>query len=81
MEHDAPHDLTTLPGWVKELRARMRMSQHDFAHRLGIARATLTRWEAGHAYPLRAFRLVLSLYGRDHRMPPLPPPQEKDEET
>lgn len=36
---------------IKELRKRLRMSQQEFAAKLGITTITVLRWEKGHSEP------------------------------
>ena len=42
-----------IPRMVKELRARLRLTQEQFATRVGVTFATVNRWEAGKTKPSR----------------------------
>lgn len=74
------NDLTTWPGWLRELRARYGKfrrdgrgwTQQELATKLGVARSTVARWETGFAAPLPAFRTTLRMLGRDVGITTLP---------
>lgn len=38
--------------WIRELRARLELSQERFAHLLGVSLQTVRRWESGLSRPL-----------------------------
>ena len=39
---------------IKEIRTKLGLTQEDFARKLiGVARATVNRWEQGHTKPSR----------------------------
>ncbi len=44
---------------IRTLRQNLRMTQEEFAHRLGITVATVNRWENGHNRPTRLARRAL----------------------
>lgn len=44
---------------IRTLRHNLRMTQEEFAHRLGITVATVNRWENGHNRPTRLARKAL----------------------
>lgn len=71
------------PDEIKDIRARLRLTQEQFAARIGVSVATIRAWEAGNARPgpdkvarlryatssnvVRAERLVESLRGTADR--------------
>jgi len=48
---------TTNP--VALLRRKLKMTQPQFAHELGVERVEVSRWENGHRKPLRGFLLQM----------------------
>ena len=46
---------------VKTIRKRMRASQAQFAHLIGVSQATLRNWEQGRTYPEGAARALLKI--------------------
>jgi len=48
----------TLPQ-AAEVRSRMGLSQHDFAHLLGVSARTLQDWEQGRREPTGAAKMLL----------------------
>ena len=38
---------------VKQVRTTLKLSQEDFAHKLGVSFATINRWENGNYNPSR----------------------------
>ena len=53
--------ITYNPLAVKAIRKRLRMSQAQFAHLIGISAATLRNWEQGRTYPEGAARVLLKI--------------------
>lgn len=49
---------------VRKLRARLSMSQHEFATRFGLNILTLRDWEQGRRSPLGPARVLLELISR-----------------
>lgn len=48
---------------VKELRAKLILSQQEFADLLGVSFASINRWESGRHEPtIKAKRKILELY-------------------
>jgi len=47
------------PLEVKTVRRRLRVSQTQFAHLIGVSAATLRNWEQGRTYPEGAARALL----------------------
>ncbi len=47
------------PTSLRKLRERLGLSQHGLARRLGVARATVTRWENGTRRPSKIAALAL----------------------
>jgi putative transcriptional regulator len=45
---------------VRKLRARLGLTQEQFAHRLGVSLRTLLRWESGEVVPSRLASLALA---------------------
>jgi DNA-binding transcriptional regulator YiaG len=41
---------------IRELRLRLKMTQEEFAHSLGITVSTVNRWENGHSEPSKLAR-------------------------
>lgn len=69
---DTPHDLTTWPGWLRELRRRKRWSQRELARRLTIVQSTVARWEITATVPSPVMRRLLSYLGNEEGLPPPP---------
>ena len=47
---------------IREIRMRLRMTQEDFAHMIGVTFSTVNRWENGKSQPNRiAMRLLSGL--------------------
>jgi DNA-binding transcriptional regulator YiaG len=40
-------------NWIRELRARLGVTQDEFAHALGVAESTVRNWESGRNPPHR----------------------------
>jgi putative transcriptional regulator len=40
-----------IPALVKELRERLRMTQEQFAQKVGVTYSTVNRWENGNRMP------------------------------
>jgi len=56
------------PDEVFELRKKLGLTQTQFADRLGVAFATVNRWENGHTKPTpRQVRAMLALSGVEDR--------------
>jgi putative transcriptional regulator len=50
------------PSRIRELRQRLRLTQEDFAHMIGVTFSTVNRWENGKSQPNRiALRLLAGL--------------------
>src|SRR3546814_11642836 len=49
---------------IRQLRARLNLSQEELAARLNVSYATLNRWEAGKSKPQRAQRDALEALAR-----------------
>ena len=54
---------------LRKFRERLGISQRELARRLGVARATVTRWENGTRNPSRMAQLAITGFreGRDNR--------------
>lgn len=46
-------------AWIAELRRAMRLSQEDFAHRVGVQKAAVCRWEKGTRTPGGAAQVIM----------------------
>ncbi len=47
---------------IRTLRRNLRLTQEEFAHRLGVAVVTVNRWENGHSMPSKlAYAAVVAL--------------------
>ena len=47
---------------IREVRARLLMTQEEFAHAISVTVSTVNRWENGHAKPSKlAWRAIQSL--------------------
>ena len=47
---------------IRDLRARLGMTQEEFAHAIAVTVSTVNRWENGHANPSKlAWRAIQSL--------------------
>ena len=44
---------------VSELRRRLKMTQEEFAHAIGVTVSTVNRWENGHIEPSRLARRAM----------------------
>ena len=53
--------ITFNPVQVKAIRKRLRVSQTQFAHLIGVSAATLRNWEQGRTYPEGAARALLRI--------------------
>ncbi|MBU1708137.1 helix-turn-helix domain-containing protein [bacterium] len=50
------------PSRIRDLRQRLRLTQEDFAHMIGVTFSTVNRWENGKSQPNRiALRLLAGL--------------------
>lgn len=49
------------PIEVKAIRRKLRVSQAQFAHMIGVSAATLRNWEQGRTYPEGAARALLKV--------------------
>jgi len=47
---------------IRDLRARLHMTQEEFAHAIAVTVSTVNRWENGHANPSKlAWRAIQTL--------------------
>lgn len=46
--------------WIRNLRIQMRLTQSEFASRLGTTTGTIYRWESGKMSPRRMSRKLLA---------------------
>jgi len=60
--HDPPSDV---PGWLKAMRARLGMTQEQFALRFGFDLDALQNWEQGRRPPERTIISYLRVIDRD----------------
>jgi putative transcriptional regulator len=44
---------------INELRRRLKMTQEEFAHAIGVTVSTVNRWENGHIEPSRLARKAM----------------------
>ena len=44
---------------ISELRRRLKMTQEEFAHAIGVTVSTVNRWENGHIEPSRLARRAM----------------------
>lgn len=44
---------------IHELRRRLKMTQEEFAHAIGVTVSTVNRWENGHIEPSRLARKAM----------------------
>ncbi len=49
---------------VRVLRARMGMTQEEFAHALGLTVGTVNRWENGRFHPSKLARATITEFAR-----------------
>lgn len=61
-----------LSSWLRDLRDGAGLTQQELADWIGVSRATLSRWEQGHHYPGRAYRLALNDIARMKGHEPIP---------
>lgn len=66
------YDLSTIPGWLREMRRRRKWSQRDIANHLGMTQSAYCRWESIGSTPLEFHQRILAQLGREVRMPPFP---------
>ncbi|MFQ5665822.1 MAG: helix-turn-helix domain-containing protein [Candidatus Binatia bacterium] len=52
---------------ISELRRRLKMTQEEFAHAIGVTVSTVNRWENGHIEPSRLARKAME--GLASRLP------------
>jgi DNA-binding transcriptional regulator YiaG len=53
---------TPAPQSIRELRARLGLTQEEFAHAIAVTVSTVNRWENGHANPSKlAWRAIQTL--------------------
>jgi putative transcriptional regulator len=58
---DAPVETATLPA-VRDLRRRARLTQIEFASRLGVPVETIRNWEQGKRMPRGPARALLAVF-------------------
>lgn len=69
MDRNSEETLDVLPDGgapgsqsIRELRARLGMTQEEFAHAIAVTVSTVNRWENGHANPSKlAWRAIQGL--------------------
>jgi DNA-binding transcriptional regulator YiaG len=62
MEGKTLEQLNMEPSRIRDLRQRLRLTQEDFAHMIGVTFSTVNRWENGKSQPNRiALRLLAGL--------------------
>jgi DNA-binding transcriptional regulator YiaG len=62
MEGKVLEQLNMEPSRIRDLRQRLRLTQEDFAHMIGVTFSTVNRWENGKSQPNRiALRLLAGL--------------------
>ncbi len=49
----------TLDSSISALRRRLKMTQEEFAHAIGVTVSTVNRWENGHIEPSRLARKAM----------------------
>jgi len=47
------------PRRIQEIRQRLRVTQEDFAHMVGVTFSTVNRWENGKSRPNRIAQRIL----------------------
>jgi len=47
------------PEWIRKKRLHLKLSQSEFAARIGTCRSTVNRWEMGHFSPHPVFQRML----------------------
>jgi len=71
-------DATSSAQAVKEIRAKLGLTQEAFAHAIAVTVSTVNRWENGHATPSRlAWRAIQELvkkHGEGRQTPFMAPP-------
>jgi DNA-binding transcriptional regulator YiaG len=59
---EAGESVTPAPQSIRELRARLGLTQEEFAHAIAVTVSTVNRWENGHANPSKlAWRAIQTL--------------------
>ena len=53
-------EITSIPATLRAIRANLDLTQQELAHRLGVAFATVNRWEGGVTKPQKAARTAIS---------------------
>jgi len=46
---------------VRDLRLKLRLTQEELAHAIGVTFSTINRWENGHAKPSKLARRAIEL--------------------
>jgi putative transcriptional regulator len=59
------HRFTVAVPDVAKLRRRLKLTQDEFARRIGVAVATLRNWEQGRRYPTGPARVLLNALDRE----------------
>ncbi len=54
-----------VPSTLRQIRAKLNLTQGQLASRLGVSFATVNRWEGGATLPQKAAREVISLVARE----------------
>jgi transcriptional regulator with XRE-family HTH domain len=65
--HDDP-----LASWLRDLRDQTGLTQQELAEWVGVSRVTVSRWENGHIYPPRPYRMALNDIARIKGHEPIP---------
>ena len=64
IEHDNAQAMIEMGHYIRSVRARVGMSQSEFARRIGISVDTLRNWEQGRRYPTGTARALLRVIDR-----------------
>ena len=54
---------------IKSIREYLRLSQTEFADKIGVTFATVNRWENGRAIPTKLAQTTLYEYCKEHGVP------------
>jgi len=54
---------------IRDLRARIGLTQEEFAHAIAVTVSTVNRWENGHAKPSKLAWRAIQALARKHGIP------------
>lgn len=55
-------DTDFTPERIRNIRSKLRLTQEDFAHKIGVTFSTVNRWESGKSKPHRVNLNIIRAY-------------------